>query len=541
MVTTGRVEIEPMDKGAPTKSKTLEQIFRKMETLGDLPVFSATVNHICCLSADPTTDAMQLSQEVLKDANLSLKLLRLSNSPVYARGTNKINVVSRSIIILGFETVKNLCLTMKFIESFQNEHPNIDMDRLLVQSFISATFARELAIQSKAKNPEHSYTCALLNNLGEIAVSYFLPEQSEEISRLNKQDGANWLENERSVLGCSYATIGKELATSWDFSPSVVATMGNELPKLNGGRAKSADIDHILAKLSAQLVSSLYSTTKAKCTKFQEIIVDLSKATGTGVREVEHALTHSFEQSCELARDYGLNLAKLSPNVEHTEEDARDRFATQFHEYVSSQVVTTRKPKKEKSTEVEDSFAGKESTQEARSTTETSFDTAKQLRFIQEITDLITQSAKLNTVLVKVLEGIHHGIGYQRVALCLLTPDRKKYVGRILFGDRDDQLKLFFNRSVDKKADLFSKIALDGNDVVVEKVEDPSWRGLIPSAYSRQVGGGSFIVSALRSGIKPLGFIYADTGEEGPPLTAEQHRGFLQFVGQARLALQTCR
>ena len=541
MVTTGRVEVEPMDKGAPTKSDTLDLIFRKMETLGDLPVFSATVNHICCLSSDPSTDAMQLSQEVLKDANLSLKLLRLSNSPVYARGTNKINVVSRSIIVLGFETVKNLCLTMKFIESFQNEHPKIDMDRLLVQSFISATFARELATQSKAKNPEHSYTCALLNNLGEIAVSYFLPEQSEEISRLNEEDGTNWLENERSVLGCSYATIGKELATSWDFSPSVVATMGNELPKLKGGRVKAADIDHILAKLSAQLVSSLYSSTKAKCTKFQEIIVDLSKATGTGVREVEHALTHSFEQSCELARDYGLNLEKLSPNVESTDEDARDRFAAQFQEYVSSQVVTKPKPGKGKTGVVNNPIEVKNNRPEPLEAADTTFDTAKQLRFIQEITDLITQSAKLNTVLVKVLEGIHYAIGYQRVALCLLTPDRKKYVGRILFGDKDDQLKLFFNRSVDKKVDLFSKVALDGNDVVIEQVDDPSWRGLILPAYGHEVGGGSFIVSALRSGIKPLGFIYADTGVQGPPLSPEQHRGFLQFVGQARLALQTCR
>ncbi|MFC1749143.1 HDOD domain-containing protein [Pseudomonadota bacterium] len=122
------------------KDETLELIKQKIEKLGDLPVFTASVNQICKMSADPDADAMSLSQAVLKDANLSVKLLRLANSPYYNRGLGKISVVSRAVIMLGFETVKNLSLTMKFIEGFQSEHPLIDMDKLLVRAYVTFAF-----------------------------------------------------------------------------------------------------------------------------------------------------------------------------------------------------------------------------------------------------------------------------------------------------------------------------------------------------------------------------------------------------------------
>ncbi len=510
---------------AMSREQTLALISERMEKVGDLPVFNATVNQICNLSSDPTSDAMQLSQQVLKDANLSARLLRLANSPYYARGTKRIEVVSRAVIVLGFDTVKNLCLTLKLIESFQSEHPAIDMERLLVQSFISAGFARDLALRGGVKDAEHTYTCALLHNLGEIAVAYFLPEHYLEIERLNQAGEAPALENERAVLGASICAIGKKLAASWDFSPKVVATMDNDIPPIRGPVTRASELDHLLASLGSRVVAALYSRHKAESVRFQEVMVDLSKAIGVGVRDVENALTNSFEQSCELARDYGLDRTRMMPVVEDTEEESRDKLALQFSYYVSNK-LPQRGGKKARAQEKK---AGG------------GVDAGRQLQFIQEITSLITETARLNTVLIRVLEGIHEAIGLPRVALCLLTPDRRRYGARIVIGTEGERIKRFFDRPVEVRRDLFSKVAMEGIDVVVERIDDPRWAPLIGPDYGQQTGGRSFIVSALRSGIKPLGFIYADTGSEGKPLSGEQHRGFQQFVAQARLALQACR
>ena len=60
--------------------KTLNAIHAKLGRLGDLPVFSATVNRIQQISSSKEADAMALAMAVMKDANLSARLLRLANS-----------------------------------------------------------------------------------------------------------------------------------------------------------------------------------------------------------------------------------------------------------------------------------------------------------------------------------------------------------------------------------------------------------------------------------------------------------------------------
>lgn len=116
-----------------------------LKCLGDLPIFSTSINKVRRVSSDPNSDAMAVAKEVLKDANLSTKLLRLSNSACYNRGAGKISVISRSVIVLGFETVRNLTLTLKLIESFQNANPSTEMSKLLVKSYLAAGFVRDIA------------------------------------------------------------------------------------------------------------------------------------------------------------------------------------------------------------------------------------------------------------------------------------------------------------------------------------------------------------------------------------------------------------
>ena len=337
------------------------------------------------------------------------------------------------------------------------------------------------------------------------------------------------------------------MATSWEFSNTVVATMNNDVD-VKGRIAKPQELTHALASMTSEIVGSLYSPLKAKHTKFQEILFDLSKATGVGLKDVENSLTESLEQSCDLARDYGLDRKKLMPVVIETEEDIRDKLARQISYYVSSKIPgNSALEKRQQEKQSHKAATGSEinSTPERENSTSLkvsdSFNPELQLQYIQEITSLITESAKLNTVLVKVLQGIHEAIGFERVLLCLLTPDRKRYVGRITIGSDEEKMKAFFNRSVDVKNDIFSKVAIDGVDIVVEDVNDNRWDELIVSTYKKEVEGTSFILSALRAGIKPLGFIYADTGNTQETLSGMQHRGFVQFVAQARLALQTCR
>ena len=517
---------------AVSKQKTLELISSKIEQHGDLPVFSASVNRICNASSDPEFDVMSLSQEVLKDASLSIKLLRLANSPYYSRGTGKVGVVSRAIILLGFDTVKNLSLTMKMIESFQNEHPGIDMDRLLVKAFISAAFVRDLALKIGIKDAEESYTCALLHELGEISVATYLPDKYLEIEQLNDEDSSSSAENEQKVLGSSLLGIGKELAHSWDFSSMVVATMDNEPVNIQGQVTKTLDLNKVLSSLSSKLVGSLYTDAPPKDATMREMMVDLSTATGIKLDVLSNSLTESFKMSCELAKAYGLSAKNLKPVVAETGDEGRDKLASQYSFLVANHFPN----------QIAAPVTNAESTSaDENESSEPEVDHELQLQFIQEITSLITDSAKLNTVLVKVLEGVHVAAGFPRIILCLLAADRKSYSGRIAIGTDKDLMKEYFNFPVDPKTDVFSRVIIEGSDILVEDSHDERWQKILPKKYHAKISANAFIAAPLKSGQRSIGFVYADKGPSQRGISADQQRAFIQFIAQARLAFQTCR
>ena len=523
-----------------SKTKILEELKAKIEQNGDLPVFSASVNQICSASNDPEADAMSLSQTVLKDANLSIKLLRLANSPYYNRGAGKIGVVSRAIILLGFDTVKNLSLTMKFIESFQNEHPSIEMDKLLVRAYITAGFVRDLALKIGIKDAEESYTCALLHELGEIAVATYLPDKYIELTTLNKDEAADPLQNEIKVLTIPMGKIGMELAGSWDFSSRIVATMDHEPVKITGQITKPIDLNKALTSLASNIVGSLYTSHANVNGDLSEMMANLSKATGMPLNTLQNSLSDSFKISCELAKTYGLPAKKLMPVVADTGDDSRDKLASQFSFFANNQIPNNTPSKDEPSVAVAEIDIDTQEN-DLEKIDPNIIDPQVQLQFIQDITSLITDSAKLNTVLVKVLEGIHVAAGFSRVVLCLLGMDRKSYAGRIAIGTDKDLMKEFFDRPLDSNKDIFSRVVLDNVDILADDTHDQRWESVLPGKYHDKIGAHSFVASPLKSGHKPVGFVYADKGPSQHRITPEQHRAFIQFIAQARLAFQACR
>ncbi len=65
------------------------------------------------------TSANILSNAILKDYSLSSKLLRLVNSPSYGQYGGRISTVSRAVVILGFEEVRNAALGFNATRSFK--------------------------------------------------------------------------------------------------------------------------------------------------------------------------------------------------------------------------------------------------------------------------------------------------------------------------------------------------------------------------------------------------------------------------------------
>ena len=558
-------------------AETLKIIEDRIKQLGDLPIFSASVNRVRQVSSNPDATAMALSNEALKDANLVTKLLRLANSPYYNRGNGKIKVISRAVVILGFSTIKNMCISLKLVESFQHEHPSIDMNKMLVNAYLAAGFVREISLKCGIKDVEESYTCALMHNLGEIVIAYFLPEKFTEMKELHEKEGLPWKEIEQRILGISIKEIGQHLATSWEFPSTIVKTMEAYDPDQSTSPKGDVQMNRALASLANNVVGTLYQNNHQTKKSFPELLGKIAGTVGLDPSVVENNLIDSFKMSCDLADEYGLKKDMLMPNMEQSDDEFRDRMAGKLSYIASAHRPESddeaEEPPKlapeaspiEKSTSQASPSIPASGTAEAQpapdvtvQTTATQdtasqdhaqddvmnnddaghADPTKQLEIIQEITALITGSASIITIFSKVLEGLHQGVGFDRAMLCLLSPDRSKYMARLAFGKNAEMLKQYFNFPVNEDHDLFSHTMIKGSELLVEDINDPSWATMIHRDFYPAVGAKSFIIASIRSGAKPIGMIYADKVTAKKPVTTDEHRGFIQFVAQARLAVQ---
>ena len=72
----------------------------------EMPIFSNTANNIYAILDDERKGAMELASIVLHDPNLTAKLLKVSNSSYYNPSRQKMSTVSRAIVILGAETIR---------------------------------------------------------------------------------------------------------------------------------------------------------------------------------------------------------------------------------------------------------------------------------------------------------------------------------------------------------------------------------------------------------------------------------------------------
>ena len=579
------------DEIIDAEGDTLSLVLERAQKTGDLPIFNASVDQVRRLSSDRDAHSMELAQTILKDANLSAKILRIANSPVYSRGIGKISSVSRAVVLMGFDTIRNLCVTLKLIESFEHDHPAIGMNQIVARAYISAGLARDIGIQCGSKDAEEIYICGLLHGLGEIAVANFLPARFNAAVCAHKDQGLTWHQAQDKILGIRFSEVGQQLAATWNFSSRITSTMLPFNPHHKGPLRNREELSHALAALGSDLVGKLFIDHTNEPNAMRDIMGTMSELTGLRLDKIENCLTQSFQASCELAKEYGLDSKVLLPTMHESGDDLRDRLAREFAFHASTQiakkpvdVITTPTAAAEKlsasasitpsigvggerrannsesdvtainvggraRTETDSilnntpAFASNAETNAATPAAPVAIpalrgDPLIQLSIIQEITTMVTEGETLNKLLVKIIEGLQRGVGFERILLCLMAPDRNSYAGRIAMGKDTDGLRLAMTGRINESNNLFSKVLIEGADLLVPNITDGEWKGKLSPDIVKKLGTTSFILGGVRSGTKPIGFFYADNGTTQTPVTPEQRRGFSQFVMQARLAVQ---
>jgi hypothetical protein len=300
------------------------------------------------------------------------------------------------------------------------------------------------------------------------------------------------------------------------------------------------DLNQAIASLTSNMMELLYSDSPNTKHSFTEITKEIAKVTGVSKDCVTQCLDKSFKQSCELAEQYGLSKQLLRPKTTGTGDENRDKIARELSFYAIGQDGFEENHSVDKD-DFDDGYD--DAPQEIAASSEndppvSSGNSNIMLSVLHELTTLMTQKAHINVVFHKVLEGVHRGVGFDRAMLILLNPDHKHYLGRMAVGHEAEALKAFFAKlPVNVDNDLFSKMIMEGTEVLVPDVNQGGWQKMLPPNFET-LGTNSFLLASIRVRGRPVGLFYGDKFRSQSPISSEDHRGFMQLVAQAQLALQ---
>lgn len=114
---------------------------------------------------------------------MTARLLRIANSPIFNPQQRPVDTVSAAVIMLGFDVVRELSVSLALIEQVLTGRPHARVTQGLARAFHAAAQAKSFARLRRDRCPEEVFVAALLYQVGEMAFWSADAEERERIDR----------------------------------------------------------------------------------------------------------------------------------------------------------------------------------------------------------------------------------------------------------------------------------------------------------------------------------------------------------------------
>ena len=469
----------------PAAEKTPERLTAWLARMGsgDLPILSETNRQIAAAARKEGSTATELANIVLRDPAMTSQVLRIANTVFYNPSRQRINTISRAVIVLGFNAIFSICVSRTLVETATDRNTaGNPMLGTIARSLHAAVQARALAEAVGEREPEDLFIAALLYRLGEIALLAYAPDEARRIENLATTRGLGREAAQREVLGFTTGELTLAMSREWNLSPALERAL---MPEHR---------DHPQSRLIVVADRACAAIAAGEASGFAQLAEDVAALLGRPTREARDFLYGNLKKAGELVSSYGLNAALL-------EQPALDATPAAAN-------TPSRAP------DCEDRHV-------------------LRLQILGEIAAMLDERARMGLLLEMVLEGIYRGIDMDRAALLLLSPDRKSLVVKFALGGALGGLSNGLRLPL-QDAPWLRRLLGSGQAASFE----PAEHRFTPDAVFRAaVGKGSFFVMPVGMPERAIGLLFADRHTSHRPLTEGDFAAFRLFGQQASLGL----
>lgn len=452
-------------------------------TQADLPALAAVVFDLHSLAQRDHASVQQLADVLLRDAALTSKVLRVGNSAYYNPSQESIRTISRAIVLVGFENVRLIGLSLSLIDGLLTRAPREQLQELLARSFHAAVQARNIAGYVISRDQEEVFIAALLYRLGELAFWGCAGDQADELAQALAQPGADEEQTVREVLGTSFRHLTTGLIKSWNLG---------EVAALARGGGAQADPAVRAVTLGVQVSEAALEGWDSP--QMATLVQQMAQFIGVSPEEAMQQVLASADESVKVAATFGASrLCALIPPTD------------------PEQLLVQQAQRKARQLQP---------------------DLLLMQQALQDLGMMVSRQADVGLILDTLTRGLHLGVGLERVMVAVLADRQTCFRVKRVAGEGTADWQQGFELPVEQpeQPHLFSYVL---------RSREPLWMGipatctlndLMTQPMRRWFGQGMFFIAPLFAGARPIGVIYADCRPSGRALKHEQFVAFQRFA-----------
>lgn len=554
--------------------KTQEPIGEWVESLSKekMPALANTVHKLGKLTTDEDSRVAQLSEQILKDPNLTSRVLQVSNSVIYRGVAGNVSTITRAIVLMGFTTIRDISLSMKILDEMLKKSPSQHLKNVLAKSFHAAMQAKGMVTTSKYAVKEEIFIAGLLYHLGEMSILSRNDPISHKLDNLISNQGYCPSKASREVLGFTFDELTTSLSDHWNLSKVLAEAL--KKPEQPSQAAHAV----ILGEELSQVVALGWDSDAV-----QQVMQKIAKFGELGVNEALEQAKQVADYAKEVSSMYGAESVKhLIPPSNYTQEVAERLNVVTLEDDVPVDAEPGQKPQQyvelditpemieaalnyrplpsykdmkkvkdaeqqERDDQANETLAAGDSTkihQEESANVENAAIASKgresaslQLDYMQRLGNLITgQKLNVNEVFSIILEGMEQAVGLERVVMCLVSKDRKLLMPKFFRGESSEQFKDGFKFRLDEE-NVFAYSLNQAQSFWMGSQSTVGRAYLYTPQLKSVLQTNNFFVAPIVVSRKPIGVFYADQKLSESPLTEQQFLNFNSLAQQASMAL----
>jgi len=195
-------------------------ILKRVKTVETLPSASA---QIISLVQDPDTPSDKIAQALEYDPSLTTNILRMANSARFGL-PQSVSTVKDALFRLGRQVVLEMVVAVSVKSTFKEPIKGYDVAGSDLWDHVVGTAigAIELGKILDIKVPAHTFTAALLHDVGKIVLGMFVEVDSAAITEMAFEEEMSFEVAERLVLGIDHTEVGAALLTAWNLPEYIV-------------------------------------------------------------------------------------------------------------------------------------------------------------------------------------------------------------------------------------------------------------------------------------------------------------------------------